>query len=185
MTDPATTPSQQTPPAAPDWAAVRRLVDRFMDGETTPTEERRLYAAFARADVPADLQKWAPMMAGFEALAVPPELAAPAQPQRRAPRRLWRQAVGAAAMLAVAVSVGWGIDRYREQRFVATYAGSYVIEDGRKITNLRDLRHDIEQTQRQAQRIESRLQTTAHIERELLRQVSDPQARRVIRQSFE
>lgn len=185
MKHPMTTPSQQTPFAPPDWEAVRRQVERFMDGETTLAEERQLYADLARADVPTDLQTFAPMFAGFAAIAANPEPAAPAQPRRRAPRRLLRMAVGAAAMLAVVESVGWGIDRYREQQFVATYVGSYVIEDGRKITNLRDLRHDIEQTRRQAEHIESRLQTTTRIEHELLRQVSDPRARRIIRQSLE
>lgn len=48
---------------------IHTLVARFLDGETTLEEERKLYAFFQREDVPADLKEYQEMFRGFAALA--------------------------------------------------------------------------------------------------------------------
>ena len=40
---------------------IKKLIERFLDGDTTPAEERRIYAFFARHRYAGDLERYRPM----------------------------------------------------------------------------------------------------------------------------
>lgn len=88
---------------------IHTLVARFLDGETTLEEERKLYAFFQREDVPADLKEYQEMFRGFAALA--PQQADEKRTARKMP--LWvRVASMAAACFLVVSLIGYTLYQY-------------------------------------------------------------------------
>ena len=88
---------------------IHTLVARFLDGETTLEEERKLYDFFQREDVPADLKEYQEMFRGFAALA--PQQADEKRTARKMP--LWgRVASMAAACFLVVSLIGYTLYQY-------------------------------------------------------------------------
>lgn len=82
---------------------INKLLERFLDGETTLQEERRLYAYFSQDDVPEELKAYQEMFRAYAAVASKTE---------RKPvvvRPLWRRvaALAAAACLITAVLISY------------------------------------------------------------------------------
>lgn len=88
---------------------VHTLVARFLNGETTLEEERRLYAFFQREDVPADMKKYQKMFRGFAAIA-----SKQADQEREAKKLpLWIRVASVAAACLLAVSlIGYTLYNY-------------------------------------------------------------------------
>lgn len=81
---------------------IKKLVDRFFDGETTIDEERRLYDYFASADVSPDLMPLRQMFADFQAMqrqSHPLQATVTGHAKRKA---IYRRMAWAAAMLTTA-----------------------------------------------------------------------------------
>ncbi len=102
------------------------MIERFLDGETTNSEERELYDFFASGDVPAELEPYREMFAWFDGGYGMGET-----PKVTAPRRRHRFAKVAATVMAAAAAVIIGLMLQQPQ----TYVESYIIRDGMKITD--------------------------------------------------
>ncbi len=120
------TKSSLTPSKAKD------LVKRFFDGETSLDEEAKLYEYFNSGNVSADLQQYSQMFAWYGN-----KLSTPAKKHSKK----WYY-VAAAASIAILTIVS--IHQYtstqltaEEQRLAEIYAGSYIIRDGKKITDMK------------------------------------------------
>lgn len=125
----------------------RRLMDKFLAGSTSNAEERMLHDYFAQEDVAEEMMPYREMMAWYAAL----EGKRVAQKQdvehrdglknRRSLMRWVTIAVSAAA--AIAVVAVTGISRFMEQdevfddEMLKMYAGSYIVRDGKKVTDLK------------------------------------------------
>lgn len=149
---------------------LRALIDKFFGGGTTLAEERRLYAYFSRGNVAEDLVKYRELFASFASL--------PEKQDVRPLRGLRRLIAGVAAsvVLVVAGYAAWNFYEYRQ--LDARYAGSYVIVDGKRIDNLREIRPMIESALADARNIErtaAEQPQAADIEQELLERISDPE----------
>ena len=178
---------------------IRLLTDRFFDGMTTPDEERLLYAFFASADVPPELEDMREMFLDFAAMefsdddisaAVPADTAAPAKPagpSAATVRRLslWRIVAGAAAVVLLVVGIGLTGDLRERRQLAAVYEGSYMIVDGKRVDDLRKIHTHIESALEDADRIEQMADGGSDVirdaERDLLDNISDPQERERIR----
>lgn len=135
-----------------DNSNIRQTIERFMAGETTVSEEKALYAFFSRPDIPAELEAYRPMFGWYASLGgeagetsgAETEVAATVQSAATAHGKLrmlrfrpmhW---VGIAAMLALVFTLGF---YYRTSTAIPeeylSYEGSYIIRDGKKITDLR------------------------------------------------
>lgn len=85
---------------------IHMLVVRFLDGETTLEEERRLYAFFQREDVPEDLQEYQEMFRAYAAIV-------PKAAKKRVLRPLWWRVSSVAAACIMAVSlIGYTLYKY-------------------------------------------------------------------------
>lgn len=126
-----------------------RLVDRFMDGSTTCAEERLLADYFRSGSVAPRLEPYREMIVwlgdGMPAEQVS-ESESKSTPSRQGRwRRLlaqWAPAVAAAAVVAAVVTIDSSLLSSRnglttEDR--VTYAGSYVIRNGHKMTDLDEI----------------------------------------------
>ena len=167
---------------------VKRLMERFFDGATSNAEERELYAYFRRPDLPAEWLAYRDLFAYFEQgltdAALPPVAATPGRLHR-----LWRRAMAVAAVAVALLATGaTGWHHARMERWMHTYEGSYRIEHGRKITDLRDLRPYIEQSLASARQLrhearaieQAQARQLDELRQSLTDGVDDPELRRVI-----
>lgn len=109
---------------------IKKLIERFLDGDTTPAEERRIYAFFARHRYAGDLERYRPMFEWYGSLAAK-------NTRRRRP--VWFAAAGIAAAVVLAVALSFSFFRPSpgvDDGIYASYEGSYVIENGVRITDV-------------------------------------------------
>lgn len=140
---------------------IRKLIQRFFDGETTLAEERLLYDFFASDNVPNELAEYKEMFVGYAAIWQAEEVktevcgmadgnGSKAGYKTTVIKRL------AISILAAAIMTGFIFinSRIEEQRFMEKYEGSYMIVNGQRIDNLSEIRNEIEQLMAQADEIE-------------------------------
>ena len=159
---------------------INNLVERFLDGETTLAEEKQLYDYFSQNEnVDESLLPYAEY---FRDLAVLPSPQKEEKPRKR-PRWTirWTQwAVGAAAAVLISLGGMWLYTQQEEQHLAQLYGGSYMIVDGKRNDNLREIKDDIRQTLADAQQIERQADGQAVIEeaeQEVLESIGDPAGR--------
>ncbi len=142
---------------------LTRLLELFMAGQTTNAQERELIERFKKGTVPPALEQYRPMLMWLDE-----GMPSVDTPQAK-PRRWSRQAIiaclGAAASLAMIVTVALSFMSRRhgtlEREDYVTYAGSYVIRDGKKITDLDEIMPEL---QRAEQIVEQQVATAGSIE---------------------
>lgn len=142
-----------------DHSEIDLLISRFLDGETSLDEEKALYAFFSRPDVPEELEPYRRMFGWYSSLASAGEAMQPANvttalpaamPTGKRPRfRLLRpwQWGAVAAMLALLFTVGFFLRTPSIPEEYLAYEGSYIVRDGKKITDLRIVVPEILRTQ--------------------------------------
>lgn len=147
-----------------DKSTIGRLIDRFMAGETSLEEEKFLFGYFARTDVPSEFEPYRRMFLWYadlgetvcDSTASAAELQAVATDKSRSRRgkilavfRPWHIA-GIAAMIAVVICTMFF---FRPSTMIdipeeyLCYKGSYIIRDGKKITDLNIVVPEIIRTQ--------------------------------------
>ncbi len=170
---------------------IQQLIDRFFDGETSIEEERRLYDFFGRNNIPAELVKYKEMFMDFAAVATDSE--AVSQPPSSKPaakshtpwRIIFRITKAAAVVLVLVVGTLTYVNYHEQQQLSALYGGSYVIENGKRIDDLRQIRHEIESTLSEAQHIEAHATEASvanKVKKDLLNSISDADERAEIEQ---
>lgn len=141
---------------------IRKLIQRFFDGETTLAEERLLYDFFASDNVPDELAEYKEMFAGYAAIWQAEEVktevcgmadgnGSKAGYKTSVIKRLAISIFAAAAIMTGFIFIN---SRIEEQRFMEKYEGSYMIVNGQRIDNLSEIRNEIEQLMAQADEIE-------------------------------
>lgn len=164
---------------------INNLVERFLDGETTLAEEKQLYDYFSQNEnVDESLLPYAEY---FRDLAVLPSPQKEEKPRKR-PRwtiRWTQRAVGAAAAVLISLGGMWIYTLQEERHLAQLYGGSYMIVDGKRYDNLREIKDDIRQTLADAQQIEREADGQAVIEeaeQEVLESIGDPAERQKLKE---
>ena len=119
---------------------IETLVGRYFEGATTNDEERELAAYFADGDITGRFQPYLPIFLAMADEKVGQTLAPGPVGKASRPRPGWRSLLlpaTAAAMLLVVIGVG---------RLSAPdpFEGSFIVRDGRKITDLNLIRPELE-----------------------------------------
>ncbi len=130
-----------------EYTYITGLLKKFFEGATTAKEEKELYVFFRRKDLPGELEKYRGMFAWYDTLEsaaghevqTAPDLEKPGGKSRRwitggTLRSAW---IGIAASLALIVTAGVVHLKARQipEEYLA-YEGSYIVRDGKKITDL-------------------------------------------------
>lgn len=147
-----------------EYLQMKILLERFFEGQTTNEEEQTLYRFFDRDDVPQELLQYKPVMKYFESglndemriNELPkltddtnelPESATmvlrhPASKVQSSNRKRWIVWCGvAASFLLVLFS---SIYLLTANDYLDPYAGSYIIRNGVRITDLDQIRPELE-----------------------------------------
>ena len=143
----------------PDYKHIEQLVEKFLDGSTTNAEERLLYGYFAGSRVDRRLEKYRAMFLWYAGgMAAPlPEPKAGRTGRTAAPWAWAKVAVGAAASVLLLAGVALGYHRHQQaERLYATYEGSFIVRDGKKITDLESIMPELKRIERNAAAMASR-----------------------------
>ena len=141
---------------------IEKYIARFMEGETTNAEEQAIYRYFRTSDVPEHLKPYAPMFAWYEE-GMPEEVVADAPKTTKLP--LWCRipvevwSMGIAAMLVIGIGLGalfsFGDEKDEEW---SCYEGSYVVVNGKRITDVEKIMPIILETLAEAEAMEKDLE---------------------------
>lgn len=141
---------------------VEQLIEKFLDGRTSNSEERELYDWFASNDVPAEWSELKEMFAWYEA-GMPEDEATNEQSQPQlatpGPRRSIALRLGGWSV-AAAVAILLGIVLWPEVEPTPTptniYEGSYVVENGVRNDDIDHIHEEIEAVLERADAMEQR-----------------------------
>lgn len=112
--------------------SARRLTAEFLDGATEPAQERQLYDYYTSGHVADDLKAYIDMFAMYASLAPVPA----SVKSGKTSRVIWSVAASVAVIAAVGVALFFG-GSYGRSDNDSLYAGSYIIRDGKKITDIK------------------------------------------------
>ena len=179
---------------------IKALIERFFEGDTTLAEEQWLYDYFKQTqDLPEELEAYRDTFLDFDAIALvdsssnevgvsAQEISLPVVEQSvmSTPPKYhgwWRQVAGIAAMVAVVIGGVWTYQNYQDIQLEKMYGGSYMIVDGKRIDDLRQILPQIKRTLTLADAIEtiSPTQLIDQTEQDLLNNIQDAQERERIR----
>ena len=175
---------------------ILTLIERFFEGDTSLEEEQWLYDYFKQTkDLPQELEAYREMFLDFDAITLddaPSVEMTEAEPTNSLPkveqtialnppkyRSLWKQVVGIAAMIAIIVGSVWSYQTYQDIQLQNIYGGSYMIVDGKRIDNLREILPEIKSTLSLADAYEAPSPTDLinQAEQDLLNHIQDAQER--------
>lgn len=184
-----------------DIVEIRTLIERFFEGDTTLEEEQWLYDFFKQPQsLPEDLEVYRETFLDFDAIALDNLDNSPIDREEhenqltttnisinsKPPKYkvLWKQVAGIAAMLTLIVGSIWVYWAYEDMKLQDMYGGSYMIVDGERIDNLREILPQIKQTLSLADAIETTSPTLFidQAEKDLLDNIQDAQERERIRE---
>lgn len=141
---------------------IEEYIHRFMEGETTNAEEQAIYRFFRSGDVPEHLKVYAPMFAWYEEGMPEEKKEIPFTTKtktfrKRIPLGVW--SMGIAAMLVVGIGLGIlsGLDKDMDDEW-SCYEGSYVMINGKRITDEKKIMPIILETLAEAERMEKEME---------------------------
>lgn len=141
---------------------IEEHIHRFMEGETTNAEEQAIYRFFRSGDVPEHLKVYAPMFAWYEEGMPEEKKEMPIDTKtktfwKRIPLGVW--SMGIAAMLVIGIGLGIlsGLDNDMDNEW-SCYEGSYVMINGKRITDEKKIMPIILETLSEAERMEKQME---------------------------
>lgn len=165
---------------------IEKLIDRYFDGQTTISEERKLYRFFEKDIVPEPLRQYQEMFRDMASAS----LAFKGKTKKNTKRLtlktyVRRMAAGIAAAIAIAFTV-FSLHNTRHRQMTAQlYGGSYMIVHGQRIDDLSRIETQIRATLSNADDIERGMKsmtTVENAEQKLLESIDDPEQRHDIEQ---
>ena len=184
-----------------DIAEIKLMIEQFFKGETSLEEEKCLYDYFKQnQDLPEELEPYRELFLDLDAITLNevqpiefweeeptinlPSTELPANSTPPKYRKLWLRAATIAASIAIFLG-SFGIYRiYESMKLQRVYGGSYIIVDGERIDNLREIMPQIKSALSLADDIGSPSPTDLinQAEQDLLGNIQDAQERERIHQ---
>ena len=121
---------------------IQQLIERFLYGETCNAEEQVLYDYFNGKDVADNLISYREMFRWYAA-GMPEQKTNP-------PKRTYVRWLAIAASLLLLVGIGFSVWQYqKQQEQYAIYEGSYIIRNGIKNTDIKEILPELKATELQ------------------------------------
>jgi hypothetical protein len=167
---------------------VGEWVERFLNGETTNAEEKELYLFFAQGDVPEAMLKYKPMFSWYADGMNDP------LPVQKHHKRLSLLLTRCAIAASIALIVGYGLSLYignqEEKSDYSCYEGSYIIRNGKKITDLKTIMPIIKRVDKASDRQEKNIEEKSNansslseeqIERQAINNMANDEAKAMVK----
>lgn len=167
---------------------IERLIRLFFDGDTTPAQEKAICDYFAAHADAGALERYRQMFAWYASLPAPEQVSRPVA--RR--RRLWFAAAGIAAAVAVTVTIGLSLFspvRGTDSELYAMYRGSYVKQNGKRVTDINSIYEQLCRAEAMADSIETAMSAVDDTYEETiinnaLSRISDPNVAEDVRRNI-
>ena len=157
---------------------VELYIDRFMEGETSNDEEKELYRFFAtEKDLPQHIAQYKEMFAYFES-GLDESLSAQALTEaehstakvvqlkpaetKKPKKRIFMFAASIAASIVLIFGISFGLLK-NDADELYTYEGSYVMQNGKRVTDKETLKLMIDNTMKEADNIEKQVAQLSEI----------------------
>ena len=122
---------------------IGKLLDKYMDGTSTLEEEAILSEYFRGGSIPQEWEDYRQLFQEIEDMRPQPK----ATKRRRGRLYKW---ITIAASLLILVGIGFGVLQYQnQQEQYAIYEGSYIIRDGKKITDIKQILPELKATEQE------------------------------------
>jgi hypothetical protein len=133
-----------------DRKKIQYLIERFLNGETTLAEEQSLYDYFQGQEVDKEFEQYQEMFRWY-ANGMPEEvLGKKAKTSKAIAMRMKWAFIGIAASLLILVGVG--VRKYQKlQEEYAIYEGSYIVRDGKKMTDIKEILPELKATEQKVE----------------------------------
>lgn len=122
-----------------DHTNAKEWMERFLDGVTTCDQEKELYEYFHQENLPEEMEQYRAMMAWYENGLSDTQSDVSTRKGNRTIRwhKIW-QWMSIAASVALIATAGVQYYKWHETRLAeyALYEGSYIVRDGKKITDI-------------------------------------------------
>lgn len=134
-----------------DEKRIQQLIGRFLEGRTSNAEEQLLYDYFSEENVAPELAQYREMFRWYAAGMPECKAKSIVLPHLTKTTRRW---LAVAASLLLLIGIGFGYHSYQKQQSeYAIYEGSYIIRDGKKITDLRQILPILKATEQEVSEI--------------------------------
>ena len=121
---------------------IQQLIERFLEGATTNADEQFLYRYFNGRNVAESLEPYRKMFQWYAA-------GMPKQ-EAKSHKKTYAKWLTVAASMLLLVGIGFGYRYYQEQQeLYAIYEGSYIIRDGIKNTDIRQILPELQATEQE------------------------------------
>ncbi|MFR1236684.1 MAG: hypothetical protein ACLSC9_10235 [Barnesiella sp.] len=123
---------------------IKILLERFWNGSTTNEEEKELYRYFSNKDIPENMKPYRSLFSWFEN-ELPEELTTihTELPIVRIKHISWKIISGIAALIILIL----GTSFYFLRQTPDLYEGSYIVRNGVRITDLKEIRPELQKTE--------------------------------------
>lgn len=150
---------------------AKEWIDRFLDGATTCAEEKELYRFFNEGNIPEELKKYQQMFQWY-ADGMPGD----PRPQKTKVVNLVQISMKVAASIVLVCGLGLGMYQIAFQKKYEFLEGSYIIRDGRKVTDLKSILPELRKMNKLAaqQEIEIEAIDNFDVDRYIEKMESDP-----------
>lgn len=172
---------------------VEQVINRFMEGETSNSEEAALYDFFQKDIVPERLKMYKPMFAYFaggmreedlpfsgeeSGLSSAKIVAIDSLPHDDGKVHRWKRVVWPLVAGVAACFIGVTMFTRYEQRqdLYSSYSGSYVIEHGRRLSDISSIMPKLRSVEAHAEAAESRHEVE-QVTKDVLGGIADPAVR--------
>jgi hypothetical protein len=126
---------------------IGKLLDKYMDGTSTLDEEAILSEYFRGKDIPQEWEDYRQLFQEIEEMRQQPQTIK----SRMGRPYKW---IAIAASLLILVGIGFGVRQYQDQQEqYAIYEGSYIIRDGKKITDIKQILPELKATEQEVSEI--------------------------------
>ena len=126
---------------------IGKLLDKYMDGTSTLDEEAILCENFRGKDIPQEWEDYRQLFQEIEEMRPQPQTIK----SRMGRPYKW---IAIAASLLILVGIGFGVRQYQDQQEqYAIYEGSYIIRDGKKITDIKQILPELKATEQEVSEI--------------------------------
>lgn len=169
-----------------DDTNIMQWMSRFLAGETTCTEEKKLYEYFSKEKLPAEAEPYREMMMWYAGGMQQP---LPTQTGKSKPRVgvfQWRYYMSIAATVVVLFTLGFVFMKHQVElnEELAIYEGSYVVRDGKKYTDLKEILPELKRAELFVEQQEQVIPSADDVLAELVLEGTDDYTREIVKKAI-